>query len=212
MPVNSSRERILQRISVAGKKRLIFDVASASKSNDIYKPIVPDVVTCFKNELELINGKCFLCDNETDLYSKLKLFVEENNFPFLYCRDLYILQQLKAFSIPFSNSLSDFEDMKAGVTGCEFLISRTGTVMVSSASESGRQMNVYPPVHIVLAHVSQIVDYPEDAFIAIREKYANYLPSSISTITGPSRTADIEKTLVIGAHGPKQFIVFLCKE
>jgi L-lactate dehydrogenase complex protein LldG len=55
------------------------------------------------------------------------------------------------------------------------------------------------------------VDYPEDALVAMQEKYGNSLPSTISTITGPSRTADIEKTLVLGAHGPKEFIVFLVK-
>jgi len=83
--------------------------------------------------------------------------------------------------------------------------------LVSSATESGRQMNVFPPVHIVLAHVSQLVDYLTDALVALQEKYGTELPSAISTITGPSRTADIEKTLVLGAHGPKEFIVFLSK-
>jgi len=101
--------------------------------------------------------------------------------------------------------------MQAGITGCEFLIARTGSVVVSSASLSGRQMNVFPPVHIVLAHISQLVNLPEDALIAMQEKYGITLPSTISTITGPSRTADIEKTLVLGAHGPKEFIVFLSK-
>ena len=102
--------------------------------------------------------------------------------------------------------------MQAGITGCEFLIARTGSVIVSSSSESGRQMNVFPPVHIILAHVSQLIDFPEEAFSEIQNKYAEGLPSTISTITGPSRTADIEKTLVLGAHGPKEFLVFLCKE
>jgi len=63
-----------------------------------------------------------------------------------------------------------------------------------------------------LAHVSQLVDYPEEAYLAIQKKYGDSLPSSVTTITGPSRTADIEKTLVLGAHGPKEFLVFLCKE
>jgi L-lactate dehydrogenase complex protein LldG len=72
-------------------------------------------------------------------------------------------------------------------------------------------MNVFPPIHIVIAHASQIVNYPEDALNAMQEKYGEHLPSCISTITGPSRTADIEKTLVLGAHGPKEFVVFLAE-
>ena len=191
---------------------MIFNVESKSTTDAIYKPILPDVLICFKNELEAINGKCIVCDNETDLYSKLKSFVQQTNLPFLYSRDPLITNTLKIFNIPVSMNENDFEGMKAGITGCEFLIARTGSVMVSSASVSGRQMNIFPPVHIVLAHVSQLVNYPEDALVAILEKYGNSLPSSISTISGPSRTADIEKTLVLGAHGPKEFVVFLCKE
>jgi len=212
MPNDNSRQIILQKIAEAGKKRPAF-VASAPGLNTvgIYKPILPDAVTCFKNELELISGQCILCEDESDLYMKLTSFVRQKNIPFLYCLDSYISDQLKANLIQFSNNKSDFEGMSAGITGCEFLVARTGSVIVSSASESGRQMNVFPPIHIVLAHISQLVNYPEDAYIAIQEKYGDSLPSSISTITGPSRTADIEKTLVLGAHGPKEFVVFLCK-
>lgn len=211
MPINTSRQLILQKIAEAGKRKPAF-VANVPELNfdGIYKPILPDAVTCFKNELELINGQCILCEDESDLYLKLTSFVKQKNIPFLYCLDSYISDQLRTNLIPYSNNKTDFEAMSAGITGCEFLICRTGSVIVSSASESGRQMNVFPPVHIVLAHVSQLVNYPEDAYAAIQEKYGDSLPSSISTITGPSRTADIEKTLVLGAHGPKEFVVFLC--
>ena len=212
MPVNSSRDSILHLISVAREKRQVLDDLASENSDDIYKSIFPDAVTCFKNELELINGKCIICENETDLYLKLHSFILENKFPYVFCLDSYIANQLTVHNILHSKNLADFENMEAGITGCEFLIARTGSVIVSSASESGRQMNVFPPVHIVLAHVSQLVDYPEDAFVEMQNKYADGLPSSISTITGPSRTADIEKTLVLGAHGPKEFLVFLCKE
>jgi len=211
MPDNSSRIQILQKIAETGKQRPVSAKDSISELDDIYKPILPDGITCFKNELELIKGQCIICEDEPDLYTKLKSFVQKNNFPFLYCRDSYIAGRLKSNLIPFSNTESDFETMQAGITGCEFLVARTGSVLVSSASESGRQMNVFPPVHIVLSHVSQLVNYPEDAYIAIQEKYGDSLPSTVSIITGPSRTADIEKTLVLGAHGPKEFVVFLCK-
>ena len=212
MLTNTSRDKILKQIADAGNKRKCFNDTFVPDSVEIYKPILPDAITCFKKELEIINGKCFLCEDEKDLYLNLKSFVQSNDFPFLFCLDSYISDQLRKHNIPYSNDKNDFEGMQAGITGCEFLVARTGSVLVSSATESGRQMNVFPPVHIVLAHVSQIVDYPEDALVAIQEKYSDSLPSSISTITGPSRTADIEKTLVLGAHGPKEFVVFLCKE
>jgi L-lactate dehydrogenase complex protein LldG len=207
---NNSRDEILQRIAAASKRRSAF-VETPLETDEIYKPILPDSVTCFKNELEAINGQCILCKNEDDLYAKLGEFVQSRNFPYLFCRDNYIAGQLEANNISFATENADFENMQAGITGCEFLVARTGSVIVSSASESGRQMNIFPPVHIVLAHVSQLVDYLTDALIELQEKYGTELPSTISTITGPSRTADIEKTLVLGAHGPKEFIVFLAK-
>jgi L-lactate dehydrogenase complex protein LldG len=95
------------------------------------------------------------------------------------------------------------------MTGCEFLIAHTGSIMVSSAQKGGRQMFVYPPVHVVVARKSQLVDSLEKAYSEIHKKYQNNLPSQLTLITGPSRTADIEKTLVLGAHGPKELVVFI---
>jgi L-lactate dehydrogenase complex protein LldG len=211
MQSSSSREEILQRIAAAQSGRLAFVNSPSTSVENIYKPILPDVVSCFKNELETINGQCILCETEADLYAKIKTFVEQKEIPYLFCRDTYISSQLNQYNIKTSGEEEDFELMTAGITGCEFLVARTGSVLVSSASESGRQMTVFPPIHIILAHISQLVDYPEDALVAIQDKYGNALPSTISTITGPSRTADIEKTLVLGAHGPKELVVFLSK-
>jgi L-lactate dehydrogenase complex protein LldG len=209
---SNSRLEILERIAVAQKRRLAFVEKNTNVTDEIYKSILPDAVSCFKNELEEINGQCVLCEDESDLYSKLKSFVDHHSsFQTIFCRDNYIANQLKINHIQYTNAENDFEKMDAGITSCEFLVARTGSVIVSSASLSGRQMNVFPPVHIVLAHVSQLVSYPEDALIAMQEKYGDALPSTITFISGPSRTADIEKTLVLGAHGPKEFIVFLSK-
>lgn len=211
MQNNSSRQEILERIAAAGTRRLAFVDSTPVDAESVYKPIFPDDITCFKNELEAINGVCVLCDDEADLYAKLKSFVADKELPYLFCRDTHIAQQLELNQIPFSFDEAHFDAMQAGITGCEFLVARTGSVLVSSASQSGRQLNVFPPVHIMLAHVSQLVSYLDEALVAVQQKYGDHLPSIVSTITGPSRTADIEKTLVLGAHGPKEFIVFLSK-
>jgi len=159
--------------------------------------------------LEAVSGQCVLCADEQDLYTKIDEFVSARAFPYVFCRDENLISKLKANNIPYSDNQQDFDEMQAGITTCEFLVARTGSVMVSSASQSGRQMHIFPPVHIVVAQVSQLVDYLDDALIAIRQKYGNDLPSAITTITGPSRTADIEKTLVLGAHGAKEIVVFI---
>jgi L-lactate dehydrogenase complex protein LldG len=81
--------------------------------------------------------------------------------------------------------------------------------MVSNENAAGRRLSIFPHHHIVIARTGQLVLDLKDAFKLIKNKYGDQLPSMISTITGPSRTADIEKTLVLGAHGPKELFVFL---
>jgi L-lactate dehydrogenase complex protein LldG len=209
MKSDSSRKQILAGIDIIKNSRRIKTEKHQVKNSDIYKAVLPDLVSCFKNELEFISGKCFLSQNEEEQFKQIKLFLEQNISSAIFCRDLNISAKLKQYNIPFVNDQQFFDGMQSGITGCELLIARTGSVVVTSATESGRQMNVFPPIHIVIADKSQLVEYPEDAFIAIQKKYKNFLPSTITTITGPSRTADIEKTLVLGAHGPKEFVIFL---
>ena len=208
---SNSREEILNRIAAVRPKRIAAIDIQPSENEKIYKPILPDAISCFKSELEAINGQCILCEDESDQFLKIIDFLKSKDLPTIFCRDSNIIKQLSKAGISTTNNPADFENMQAGITTCEFLVARTGSVIVSSAGESGRQMNVFPPVHIVIAKASQLVDFLTDALVAMQNKYGKELPSTLSTITGPSRTADIEKTLVLGAHGPKEFIVFLSK-
>ena len=101
------------------------------------------------------------------------------------------------------------EACDAGITGCEALVAQTGSILVSSTTCGGRALSVLPPVHVVVATPDKIVATLADAFDALRERHSGGLPSMLSFITGPSRTGDIERILVLGAHGPKELIVIL---
>jgi L-lactate dehydrogenase complex protein LldG len=101
------------------------------------------------------------------------------------------------------------EDADAGIMACDALIARTGSILISSRLASGRILPVYPEVNIVIATIDQLVFDIQDGFNLIRSKYDGAIPSMINLATGPSRTADIEKTLVLGAHGPREVFVFL---
>ncbi|VBB48129.1 conserved hypothetical protein [uncultured Paludibacter sp.] len=209
--MSSSKKNILKRIADAKLARTSEQVFSVSDKIEIYKPILPDAETCFKNELESINGQCEIFETQQEMFVFLKKMMEEKNITALFCREENIINQLDNYKLPHTNSSKDFEPMKAAITSCDFLMTRTGSVVVTSASQSGRQLISFPPTHIILANTSQLVNYPENAYQKIFEKYNGNLPSQITTITGPSRTADIEKTLVLGAHGPKELIVLLLK-
>jgi L-lactate dehydrogenase complex protein LldG len=95
-----------------------------------------------------------------------------------------------------------------GVTGCDCLVAQTGSIIVSTHSAGGRALSVLPPVHLVIARREQIVPDLAAAMALLRKRYDTHWPSTLSVITGPSRTADIEKILVMGAHGPKRLVLY----
>lgn len=113
-----------------------------------------------------------------------------------------------AWCDPDAASRAGWEDFDVGITPCESLIAESGTVVVAAAS-SGRAPSVLPPAHLVIATPNQFVPDIETAIARLRSRYPAGLPSNISFITGPSRTGDIEKILVLGAHGPKRLTVLL---
>jgi L-lactate dehydrogenase complex protein LldG len=122
--------------------------------------------------------------------------------------DENIKETLTSFGL---KSFSDkaLADSDVSITSCELLVARTGSMVLSSTASSGRTTSVYAPIHICIATSSQLVYDVKDALVFLQKKYGNQLPSQISFATGPSRTADIEKTLVVGVHGPKEVYCFL---
>ena len=212
MEHQTSRELILNRIHRIAESRNDGQTEMPSyQQEEIYKPIVPDLLSCFTQELEAISGQCMVCNGDEDMYQQLAALIEKKGLPFVFSRDAIISEKLRTAGIAVEEREEAFKQLSAGITPCELLIARTGSIVVNTAGSSGRQMHVFPPVHIVIAKASQIVAFPGDALEAMHRKYNENLPSAITIITGPSRTADIEKTLVLGAHGPKELIIFVDK-
>jgi L-lactate dehydrogenase complex protein LldG len=104
---------------------------------------------------------------------------------------------------------NELEACDAGITECELLVAQTGSVCVTSDNSGGRVLSVLPPHHIVIARQSQLVTDLTEAYASLAAKYRANYPSMISFITGPSRTGDIERILVLGAHGPKRLTILL---
>ena len=110
--------------------------------------------------------------------------------------------------ISWSSEQNPSEETQATVTLAESLVAATGSVCVSAAC-GGRRASIVAPVHIVVATLSQIAPTLEIALAGMRERGTVSRNSMISIITGPSRTGDIEKIIVMGAHGPRRVIVLL---
>ncbi|MGO8765765.1 MAG: LutC/YkgG family protein [Limisphaerales bacterium] len=106
-------------------------------------------------------------------------------------------------------AINDLESCDAGLTECEALVAQTGSALVSAASAGGRALSVLPPHHVVLARRNQMTPDLDAALRRVQEKFKGKFPSFLSFISGPSRTGDIERILVLGVHGPKKLTVLL---
>jgi len=163
----------------------------------------------FAEQFTAISGQFVFCEDEVDFIENLLELAEARKWRKIYCWEPALQEVLTRFEYPFYETDRDFEEAEVGFTLCEALIARNGSILLSNGNMAGRRLSIYPPVHIVLAYSSQLVLDIKDGLKLIKNKYGNALPSMITNVTGPSRTADIEKTLVLGAHGPKELFVLL---
>ena len=168
---------------------------------------LPEVL--FAEEFTAAAGQFVFCEDEIQFIDILLNLAEERKWRKIYCWEPPLQDILHKYDYPFFETDKDFDQAEVGFTLCDALIARNGSILLSNAGMAGRRLSIYPPIHIVLAYTSQLALDLKDGFKLIKNKYGNQLPSMITTVTGPSRTADIEKTLVMGAHGPKELFVFL---
>ncbi len=206
--ITTSKEKLLKKIRKALLEKRdnpypnLEDLPHYPPPDDI-----PEVL--FAEEFTAAAGQFFFCEDEIQFIENLLSLAEERKWRKIYCWEPALQEILQKYDYPFFETDKDFEQAEVGFTLCETLIARNGSILLSNSNMAGRRLSIYPPVHIVLAYTSQIVLDLKDAFKIIKNKYGNQLPSMLTTVTGPSRTADIEKTLVMGAHGPKELFVFL---
>jgi len=122
-----------------------------------------------------------------------------------------VARELSLLEVPTDRgyAVDDLESCGAALTECEALVAQTGSVLVSAPSAGGRALSVLPPHHVVLARRNQMVPDLTTALLRVQEKFKDRWPSFLSFISGPSRTGDIERILVLGAHGPKKLTILL---
>ena len=209
MEESTTKEKVLKRIRNALISKTLNPYPDLDMGAPCFEPVGEALDIAFAEELTKVGGHFIYCENIEEMLSTLNLLVQTNNYQPLFCGDSKLFDFLVEAGIPAENDRKHLPEIRAAITFCEFLIARLGSVMVSSRTGPGRQLNVFPEVHIVVTQTSQLVPDLKQAFIALKEKYPQRLPSMVSLVTGPSRTADIEKTLVMGAHGPKELYVFL---
>src|ERR1051326_6579490 len=209
MEDSTSREKVLKKVRKALIHKSTQDIPDVDLDSNIYN--IPDepMEILFAQKFTKLNGKFVFCESEREFASNLALLLQENKWGIPFTLEGKVKRILGDAGMSFNDNEKDLPDLNVGITLCENLVARTGSMFITSRQASGRRMPVFPNYQIVLAYTSQLVMTHKDAIKQITERYSGQLPSLISCVTGPSRTADIEKTLVQGAHGPKEIYVFL---
>lgn len=208
MEASSGKEAILKNVRKALIHSTDIPYPGIEKTDFSFDGSQKDLALVFAEKFTSLLGNFSFCESEQDLYDQINSLVEEKQWNEVYCSDENIKSALGSFGFS-AFSEKPLKDADVSITICESLVARTGSMVLSSAVSSGRTTSVYAPVHICIAKVSQLVYDVKDALALLQKKYGDQMPSMISFATGPSRTADIEKTLVVGVHGPKEVYCFL---
>lgn len=202
--MSEAKKNILNKIrmALASPTPLPFPDAEKNKTLPVQAQS-QDLVVEFAEQFSALQGKFVFCVSEAELKVGFEKLCYQNQWTKIYCAEENLSGIVQANSLH-----ADIATCDASITSCEALVARTGSIVLSAVQQS-RVPSVYAPVHVCVAYTSQLVYDVQEALMAIKQKYRDYLPSLITFATGPSRTADIEKTLVVGVHGPKEVYCFV---
>lgn len=217
MSFSQAKENILKKIRKALSHPTPLPFPQSEGTQPVFQPLEQEPEVEFAEQFTKLQGKFIYCINQQELAFQLSSLIKKQDWQKVYCLEEKLTASV-AGQIGDRIVKTDLADCDVAITGCEYLVARTGSIVLSAAQAGGRTTSVYAPIHICIAHTSQLVYDIKDALQAVKEKYGSQdgetaqgskLPSLITFATGPSRTADIEKTLVVGVHGPKEVYLFL---
>jgi L-lactate dehydrogenase complex protein LldG len=208
---NVSREKILARIRTALREPAPRH-EPAPQPKAIFAPVT-DALDRFQKECVTNITECVVTPNLRASAAAVKDVLASIPPGDIFVQDSPDLRRFAdqwsdRRSIQWSNEGAPKESSQVTITGCEALVAQTGSVLVSAAC-GGRGASVIAPIHIVIATIDQLVPDLDAALAGVQQRGTVSLNSFLCVITGSSRTADIEKILVMGAHGPRRLIVFL---
>lgn len=205
---SKARENILKKIRKGLESTTSLPFPEEGNSGDVFHKSSQELDITFAEAFTKLQGNFSFCFDVREMLEQLKVLGERKKWSKWFCNQQTLKQVFGKYQWPHEwyNQLADCH---VSITACEALVARTGTIILSSAASGGRTPSVYAPVHICIAYTSQLVYDISDGIDLLQRKYDGELPSLISFASGPSRTADIEKTLVTGVHGPKEVYCFL---
>jgi L-lactate dehydrogenase complex protein LldG len=181
-------------------------------------PLNISLAELFKQNLESVTGHCIIVQNETGIARALTQIVSDlqktnlraqriaiSDVPSL--KSLMYLTDLEIEELAIAPNAHDIFSFDVGITTAQAAIAETGTLVLDSAHERHRLVSLVPPVHIAILDASRICETLDEALTLLRS--GKEISPTVTFVTGPSRTADIELTLAIGVHGPQELYVII---
>jgi L-lactate dehydrogenase complex protein LldG len=234
--MDDTRSRILERI----RSGLQVNGTLLQSQADQYPPPHPhgpfaasdlDLFEQFQTELTGLHGYVHLCDSPADALEQLGALLES-----VGARQV-LAWRSEDLPLPGVETLLDslgiarvapqvlgaadrgarlhmLEAIGVGITGADAAIAESGSMLLLSDAERGRLASLLPPMHIALLPMERIVRTLPDAFALLRDQFGDGMfrdRSNLTIISGPSRSADIELSLTLGVHGPKEVHVIVIR-
>jgi L-lactate dehydrogenase complex protein LldG len=206
-----ARENILVKIRAALRHKTAMPFPDQPWSQEVFKAEAEGISFQFEKEFTRLLGQFYYCRDIDEMRAYLAVLARSQGWESLFIPPDVVSSLGGADGLPFVNTVPALE-ADAMLTDCECLVARTGTIVLSAAQSAGRALPVFTPIHLVVAHSRQLVPDIRQALAFLKRKYPGGMPSAVTFASGPSRTGDIEKTLVVGVHGPRQVFLFLLQE
>lgn len=173
------------------------------------------LIDLFRDALESVNGSCTIVADEAAAAVSLKQLIELNHLQRVAVSDSPIvgrlLQQVDGTAEVLRNAEPEaLFNCDGGITSAQWAIAETGTLVLETKSERHRLVSLVPAMHIAILAAGRVLGTMSEALAAVST--TGELSRTVTFITGPSRTSDIELTLAIGVHGPARLHVILIED
>ena len=206
----SAREAILQRIRSAQAHGVVPEVERIV-ANPVRGPQpapVADLISRFAEQAKALSSEVLRIKHRREVPQVIAQYLAENNLGnhALCWPDFLELDWIAARIVVAAQAAS--EEDAVGITGVFCAIAETGTLMLLSGAHTPAATSLLPATHIAVLDSTRVVATMEDAWELLRRERGG-LPRAVNFISGPSRTADIEQTVTLGAHGPARVLVVL---
>ena len=213
--MKSIRDHLAQSARVAPlherKPELIQQHSSENSYDGEY---LTSPLAMFRERLTSVGGHCIVAREKSEAARALVQIISELQIstPAIALSDAPLVSELArgiaAEKVSVCPTTSDLFGYDVGVTTAQAAIAETGTLVLNSEAERNRLVSLVPPVHIGIIRSEDICLTIGEALKQLGQEKRN-VSRAITFITGPSRTADIELTLTVGVHGPKELYVIV---